>query len=92
MDAMNRGAVVLSTPVGQMLELIENGVNGYVCRTADEFVTTIADLSADPARLQQMRVNALRTAPTKRSDDVLKQAVTAALSALGVSGYTAGNT
>lgn len=56
MDAMQRGCVVLSTPVGQMPELIIDGRNGYICGTREDFVERLAQLAADLELLHAMRV------------------------------------
>ena len=45
MDAMARGCVVLSTKVGQMLELIEDGKNGFLLDTPDDFLNKIRWIS-----------------------------------------------
>lgn len=65
MDAMTRGAIVLSTPVGQMSDLIEDGINGFICHTEQEFVDRIKSLN--PETLHNMRLNSLRIIQEKRS-------------------------
>jgi hypothetical protein len=61
--------VVLSTPVGQMLELIQDGYNGFICRNLDEFVRHLEELANDPAQLITMRRNALLSIQQTRADD-----------------------
>ncbi len=67
MDAMRRGCVVLTTPVGQTDELIQDGVTGYFCNNYDEFKKRIVWLSTHPDILLKMRKQAL-LAVSKRSD------------------------
>lgn len=60
MDAMRRGAVVISTRVGQIPEIIDHGVNGFICTSDTEFLETLHDLSNDPERLHSLRLASLR--------------------------------
>ena len=81
MDAMLRGALVLSTPVGQMPELIQGGYNGYICRNLDEFVQRLEELKNDPSLLLTMRRNASQYIQVARSRKVIVAAVQRALAA-----------
>lgn len=67
MDAMVRGAVVLTTPVGQMPEIIEHGKSGFFCRTEQEFIDVIKLLSADADLLHAMRLASREAILSKRS-------------------------
>jgi glycosyltransferase involved in cell wall biosynthesis len=75
MDAMHRGAVPVSAPVGQALEIISHGENGFICRTDDEFIDIVARLAADPARLAELRRNALASIASSRSKNVVSDSV-----------------
>ncbi len=75
MDAMNRGMVILSTPVGQVLELVEDGVNGFFCYSFDDFYNKIQMLSEDLILLDSMRQNAIATIKSKRSLSIIDQKV-----------------
>jgi glycosyltransferase involved in cell wall biosynthesis len=79
MDAMLRGEIVLSTPVGQMPELIEDGYNGFICRTLDEFIARLDQLVKNPSLLRTMRRNALQRLQVARSREVIVEAVQKAL-------------
>jgi Glycosyl transferases group 1 len=67
MDALRRGCVVLSTPVGQIQDLIADGENGFICRTTDDFVEALRVLASDLPLLHKMRINALETLERDRS-------------------------
>jgi glycosyltransferase involved in cell wall biosynthesis len=60
MDAMVRGAVVLSTPVGQMPEIITNGENGFLCSSEDDFKRYLRLLADDHNQLQRLRLASRR--------------------------------
>ncbi|MGA3221039.1 MAG: glycosyltransferase, partial [Acidimicrobiales bacterium] len=67
MDAMQRGCAVLSTPVGQIQELIRHGENGYICETADEFIEALTVLANDLPLLHRMRLRSLETFHRERN-------------------------
>lgn len=66
-DAMCRGLVVVTTPVGQIQEIITHGVNGFICNSREEFLTALRILLDDKDRLNQMKKNSLETFKTRRS-------------------------
>lgn len=68
MDAMRRGAVVLSTPVGQVPEIIQHGVNGFICNEDAEFLEIIQTLGSKPKRLHDMRLLSLQSISASRSE------------------------
>jgi glycosyltransferase involved in cell wall biosynthesis len=77
MDAMRRGAVVISTKVGQVPEIIEHGVNGFICGSDDEFQKVIGGLANDPQRLHHLRLASLRQIREIRDEgDVKNEALT----------------
>jgi len=65
MDAMKRGCIVLTTPVGQMPELID-GSNGFILNSVEEFVEKIIWIKNNLLWLQQARKNAIKTIKEKR--------------------------
>jgi glycosyltransferase involved in cell wall biosynthesis len=75
MDAMRRGLVVLSTPVGQMPERIVHGETGFICRTAVEFEKRLKELAGDPERLQSMRLASLQHAIRFREEGSIAHSV-----------------
>jgi hypothetical protein len=79
MDAMRRGLVVLSTRVGQMPEIIEDGVSGFLCDDLSEFIERLRLLSRDREVLQRMRHRSLARILEVRSDVVVHRALMAAL-------------
>lgn len=86
MDAMARGAVVVTSPVGQMPELVVHGETGFVCGTEEEFVRRITDLAADLPRLHEMRVASLARFVAERQPAALKAAARAVLHEVAESG------
>jgi glycosyltransferase involved in cell wall biosynthesis len=79
MDAMTRGEIVLSTPVGQMTEIIQDGHNGFLCATRDEFLARLKELADDPHRLLAMRRNALQSIQSLRARETIADAVEKAI-------------
>jgi len=73
MDAMRRGCVALTTRVGQTDEIIEDGANGFFCMSKEDFLEKIDRLYSDPELLYKMRLNALKTAATDKSELIRKQ-------------------
>jgi hypothetical protein len=67
MDAMMRGSVVLTTPVGQIQEIIVNGKNGYICRNEQEFRSILSLLGKDLSLLHQLRLASRRTILAERN-------------------------
>lgn len=68
MDAMNCGAVVLSTPVGQMVDIIQDGVTGMICQTRADFSNALKSLVESPEKLQRMRIASLERIRGIRSE------------------------
>lgn len=79
MDAMQRGAVVLCAPVGQAMEIIEHGKNGFICRTDEDFTTVLEALSRDPVTLKNMRLASRERILQARPSEAIHAAVQSAL-------------
>lgn len=75
MDAMARGCVVITTPVGQMTEIIEDGVSGYICNSKQEFLEKITLLADDSERLHQARIQSIRAIAQKRDPKMISEKV-----------------
>jgi glycosyltransferase involved in cell wall biosynthesis len=82
---MMRGEVVLSTPVGQMPEIIQDGYNGFLCRTLDEFIARLGEFANNPDRLLSMRRNALASIQSSRSRESVLSAVQAVFDKIATS-------
>ena len=82
MDAMQRGAVVLSAPVGQATEIIEHGKNGFLCRTDAEFTNVLEALAHDPAKLSNLRLASRERIIQVRSHGVIRETIEVALQSL----------
>ncbi len=75
MDAMRRGLIVLSTPVGQMPEIIVDGVSGFVCHDRSEFVDRLSRLCGDRKLVSQMRRESISRIREVRSEAILHEAL-----------------
>lgn len=75
MDAMRRGAIILTTPVGQIQEIISDGFNGFICNSKEEFILRIRELSNDLNKLQQMRLNSLKSIKESRNINQISQSI-----------------
>lgn len=73
MEAMARGAVVVSSRVGQLPEIIEDGMSGFFCESEDDFVAVISRLSANVDELHRARLASLAAIRGRRSEEALKQ-------------------
>lgn len=69
MEAVLGGAAVLSTPVGQVAEWVEDGRSGFICENFDEFRRALARYSKDPALLVSHQRAAMEIAGARRSPD-----------------------
>ncbi len=49
LEAMALGVPVVSTPVGDMADLIDHGVNGYLCQENGELAESLLKIVTDPA-------------------------------------------
>ena len=50
-EAMSYEVCVLANPVGGLVEIIEDGDNGYLCPSIDGFVERLVELDSDPITL-----------------------------------------
>ncbi len=81
MDAMQRGLIVLSTPVGQMPEIIVDGVSGFICHDLSEFVDRLSRLCGDRNLVRQMRRESMDRIRKVRSEGTLHEALKPVLNA-----------
>jgi glycosyltransferase involved in cell wall biosynthesis len=73
MDAMHRGAVPISAPVGQVPEIITHGVNGFICSSDADFIRTLLHLSENPKDLYSLRIAALSSIARLRSHQAVSE-------------------
>ncbi len=73
MDAMNRGNVVITTPVGQMPEIIDDGINGFICTNKKEFIDRMKMLAGDLSLLQEMRLKSMHAIKERRQKNNIKK-------------------
>lgn len=73
MEAMASKVLVVSSPVGHVPDIIENGENGYICneRLADEYVSAIINVINEPQLAQLIKDNAFKYIISKRMNSVV---------------------
>jgi glycosyltransferase involved in cell wall biosynthesis len=64
---MAAGVPVVCSPVGANAEIVQDGVNGYLARGDDEWVSRIDELLADPARCRELGAAGRRTVEERYS-------------------------
>lgn len=62
LEAMALGVPIVSTPVGGMCDLIEHGVNGYLCDDNATFAKLVTEICMDDTKHQQLSQNASKRA------------------------------
>lgn len=76
-EAMAYGLVVLSTPVGGVPELVEDGVNGYLTNgfTSEEICKKILEFHSDlgKERLKKIRINSYKTYELNHSPSIVTE-------------------
>lgn len=72
MDVMSRGGVVVTSPVGQVQEMITHGDSGFICRSDSEFEGVLTELFANPSLLSMVRQNSLATYTFSRNKKSLE--------------------
>jgi glycosyltransferase involved in cell wall biosynthesis len=82
MDAMMRGLAILTTPVGQIQELVTDDVNGYICNTREEFIEKILFLNSNREKLQRIRFNNLEHIDKLRNNSKIYKVINKFLSKL----------
>jgi glycosyltransferase involved in cell wall biosynthesis len=75
MDVMSRGGVVVTTPVGQVQELIQHGESGFICENEAEFSDILTLLFSDQTFLMQARQAAFASYEKNRSRNAIQKAV-----------------
>ncbi|HOE10375.1 MAG TPA: glycosyltransferase [bacterium] len=89
LEAMAVGIPSLVSPIGALVDLIEDGVNGVICRDErpDALARDILDLIAFPERLREMgrhgRLRAERQHTPERIADLFEQFYSAAMASGG---------
>lgn len=59
MDVMSRGGLVVTTPVGQVQEIIKHGESGFICHSLDDFERTLELLFSNSELLMRARRKSL---------------------------------
>lgn len=67
MDVMSRGGVVVTSPVGQVQEIITHGESGFICRSDLEFEAVLSELFANPSLLLRARQKSLAAYTVSRN-------------------------
>lgn len=74
MDVMSRGGVVVTSPVGQVQEMITHGESGFICCSDYNFEEVLSELFANPSLLLRIRKNSLAAYVTLRNEKSVKSA------------------
>ena len=53
LEAMACGTPVLAMPGGSVLEIVRDGISGYVCRSVSQLAKRVHDLHFNPSDLRQ---------------------------------------
>ncbi len=61
LEAMSCGLPVVSFPNGASLELIDNGRNGYIVNSADEFISILMEMAHSMEKITEMGKSARKT-------------------------------
>ena len=72
MDVMSRGGVVVSSPVGQVQEIITHGESGFICHSSDDFEKALEMLFSNPEFLLRARRNSLAAYGKLRNKKTIK--------------------
>lgn len=72
MDAMSRGGVVVTAPVGQVQEIITHGESGFICRSDLEFEAVLSELFANPSLLLRARQKSLAAYVVSRDKKIIE--------------------
>lgn len=75
MEAMARGQVVITTPVGQLPEIITHGKNGFIASTEEDFFDTIKKLDGDRTLLHTLRVASRQCIEEKRAAPLVREQI-----------------
>lgn len=59
LEALSLGKPIISTPTDGLIEIIENGLNGFISNSDDEIVNQIIQLLSEPDKLESMNKNAI---------------------------------
>lgn len=70
MEAVLAGAAVLSTPVGQVQEWLEDGRNGWICRDLRDFRRALKDYARHPDLLVTHQLASMEIAVSKTPPSV----------------------
>ena len=75
LEAMALGVPVISTPVGDMGDLIDNGVNGYLCAEDEEIAESLLKIVLDPAHRAELSENTLKKFALINDENKYREAV-----------------
>lgn len=70
MEAVLAGAAVVSTPVGQVAEWVEDGRNGRLCQGYRQFVRAMQDYARRPSVLVAHQLASMEIAASRRPPDL----------------------
>lgn len=77
LEAMALGVPVVSTPVGDMGDLIDSGVNGYLCATDEEIAESLLKILLNPAHRAELSENTLKKFALINDENKYREAIAA---------------
>lgn len=77
LEAMALGIPVVSTPVGDMGDLVDNGINGYLCAEDEEIAESLLKIVSDPAHRAELSENTLKKFAKINDEDKYREAIAA---------------
>lgn len=75
LESLCLGTPVVSTPVGGIKYLIENGINGYLANTNDELIEKIYEILQDDTKYQSLSKNCIRKINNDMNTDYYKNEI-----------------
>lgn len=75
MEAMLRGLVVLTTPVGQVQEIIDDDINGFICKSFSDFKEKLLFFKNNPDTFLEIRKRSLDNFQNKRNGAIISKQI-----------------
>lgn len=77
LEAMALGVPVVSTPVGDMADLVDDGVNGYLRAKDEEIAESLLTITTDPNHRAALSENTLKKFAMINDENKYREAIAA---------------